>query len=59
MLSNTKCLWVSESMVVPSDIMIISPLSDCKWFGKLKMLVSGVAKTLDVSGDQGGTTKKQ
>lgn len=58
MPSNTKCLWVAESMEVPSNIMIITPLSVCKWFGKLKMIVSRVSKALDVSADQVGTTKQ-
>lgn len=58
MLNNTTCFWVTDNMEVPSNIMIISPLSDCKWFGKLKMLVLRLLKALDVLADQAGTTKQ-
>lgn len=58
MLNNTKCLWVAESMEFTSNTMIISPLSDCKWFGKLKMLVSKVSKASDVSATKAETTKQ-
>lgn len=48
MLNNTKCPEVAQGMEVLSNTMTTSPLLDCKWFQKLKILVVKFSMALDI-----------
>lgn len=48
MLNNTKCPEVAQGMEVLSNTMTTSPLLDCKWFQKLKILVAKFSMALDI-----------